>query len=282
MVGRMPVASLVRVRSLLEDTVPLDLAAEWDNVGLLVGVLEPEQHPVARVFLTIDLTEAVVGEALEHDADLVVAYHPPIFRPLAKLLPTPGVGRALLRALRHGLPIWSPHTALDAMPGGVNDWLADGVAPDTGNGRAPLEPASERLGKPHPLAGQGRFVRCATARELGTVVEAIKRHLGLATVRVARGDTERPVETIALCPGAGGSVVLGSREADLLWTGEMRHHDVLAANARGQHVVLCEHTNTERGYLPVFARRLREAADAAGLDLETVVSQRDRDPHDVV
>ena len=118
---------------------------------------------------------------------------------------------------------------------------------------------------------------------LDDAVACIKRHLGLRQVRIAtsqaNGAADGTISSIALCPGAGGSV-LTKTEADLLWTGEMRHHDVLAAQARGQHVVLCEHSNTERGYLPVFAERVRDLAARAGLDLSARPSVHDRDPHE--
>jgi putative NIF3 family GTP cyclohydrolase 1 type 2 len=85
------------------------------------------------------------------------------------------------------------------------------------------------------------------------------------------------VETLAVCPGAGGSLLRNAR-ADLLLTGEMRHHDVLAANARGSTVVLTDHTNCERGYLPVLRDKLLEQLP----DLGVVVSELDADPLRVV
>jgi dinuclear metal center YbgI/SA1388 family protein len=274
----MTTPNLPAVVELLETLVPLRLAADWDNVGLLLGALEPDGHRVPRVLLTIDLTEAVVAEAIENGAALVVAYHPPIFRPLARLLPNPGVERAVLRAARHGLPIWSPHTALDAMAGGVNDWLADGLAT---LGAASREAIERPDGCDDPLVGQGRLVTFSRPVALDTVVAAIKQWLDLPGLRVARSSVgPDDVRSVALCPGAGGSVISAAK-ADVLWTGEMRHHDVLAANATGRHAVLCEHTNTERGYLRRFAETLGKAAGDRGLAVEVAVAASDHDPHEI-
>ena len=63
--------------------------------------------------------------------------------------------------------------------------------------------------------------------------------------------------------------------ADVFLTGEMAHHDLLEANARGTSVILCEHSNTERGYLAVLKESLVEAL---GRKVEVVLSQKDRDP----
>ena len=69
--------------------------------------------------------------------------------------------------------------------------------------------------------------------------------------------------------------MLAGRDADVLLTGEMGHHDVLAAVERGANVVLCEHTNTERGFLRIFARRLRQRL---GKDVAVALARADAEP----
>src|SRR5688572_23739990 len=102
----------------LDDIAPTRNAEEWDNVGLLVG--DPAQA-VSKVMLTIDYTDAVAEEAKSAGCDAVVAYHPPIFHPLKRVT----AGDVVFDALRRGVAIYSPHTALDVVAGGTNDMLAD-------------------------------------------------------------------------------------------------------------------------------------------------------------
>src|SRR5689334_8299643 len=95
---------LVRVVSLLEELAPLPYAEEWDNVGLLLEPLGDRRDPqavpsVRRVFFCIDLREPVLDEALGADADLVVAYHPPLFRPLKRLGTRAASERVVQRAV---------------------------------------------------------------------------------------------------------------------------------------------------------------------------------------
>ncbi len=102
---------------------------------------------------------------------------------------------------------------------------------------------------------------------------------GLDQVRVAAppeldGWGQREIANVGVCPGSGGSVFEHLDNVDLLRTGEMRHHDVLAAQERGCTIVLAGHTNTERGYLKVLRKRLLDACSGA----EFVISKRDRDP----
>ncbi len=126
--------SLAEVTALFEKLAPLEHAESWDNVGLLLEPDADRKDPsavpmVRRVLLLVDLTERALAEALERDVDLIVSYHPPIFEPLKRLRATSPSERLVLSAARAGLAVYSPHTALDAAPGGVNDWLADALGP---------------------------------------------------------------------------------------------------------------------------------------------------------
>lgn len=112
----------------LERIAPPELAEPWDNVGLLTG--DPESD-VERALLTIDYTAVVAGEATALGAKLIVAYHPPIFKEIKKVI-APSV---LYDAIRNGVALYSPHTALDVADGGTNDLLADVLAMTT---REPL------------------------------------------------------------------------------------------------------------------------------------------------
>ncbi|MEI7656669.1 MAG: Nif3-like dinuclear metal center hexameric protein [Phycisphaerae bacterium] len=105
---------------------PLDLAEPWDKVGLLAG--DRARVATGPVVLTIDLTEAVLAEAVAAKASAVIAYHPPIWDPLTRITDATPRQRIILRALEAGIAIYSPHTALDAVKGGITDWLCEGLS----------------------------------------------------------------------------------------------------------------------------------------------------------
>jgi dinuclear metal center YbgI/SA1388 family protein len=102
----------------LEHIAPARHAESWDNVGLLAG--DPEQE-VSCALLTIDYTNEVAQERRSLACDLVIAYHPPIFAAVKRLT----AGSAVFDAIRDGVAIYSPHTALDVAEGGTNDVLCD-------------------------------------------------------------------------------------------------------------------------------------------------------------
>jgi putative NIF3 family GTP cyclohydrolase 1 type 2 len=82
---------------------------------------------------------------------------------------------------------------------------------------------------------------------LESIIKTIKTYLALNYVRLAKA-SDKPIQRIAICAGSGSTVLEGV-VADLYLTGEMSHHEVLAALANNVNVILTEHSNSERGYL---------------------------------
>ncbi|KAM8806657.1 NIF3L protein, partial [Eudromia elegans] len=340
--------------SALNDFASPALAESWDNVGLLVEPSPP--HVVKTLFLTNDLTEEVMEEAVQKKAELILSYHPPLFAPLQRVTWGTWKERLVVRALEHRIGVYSPHTAYDAVPHGVNSWLATGLGACTSVPLHPSTAPSYPTEGPHrvefctesteqletllskikdikdissittlpariegeeqtrvilncsqktllevvallsknsslyhkteilllqkpllPHTGMGRLCTLTEPVSLLTMIERIKSHLKLPHIRLAvgKGKTlESPVKEVALCAGSGGSVLKGVK-ADLYLTGEMSHHAVLDAVADGISVILCEHSNTERGFLSGLRDTL---ATHLQNKINIIVSEKDRDP----
>ena len=255
---------------ILDRRAPLRYAESWDNVGLLVG--DPDAE-IRRVLVTVDYSVLVADEARAQGAELVVAYHPPMFAPV-KRVPHDALWAD---AVRRGIALYSPHTALDVALDGTNDFLADACG-ITRAGRRPLRPFVAKPVTTEPEGiGLGRVGDIAP-EPLAKVIERLKPALGLDYVLVA-GSLEKIVSRVAVAAGAGGEL-LGDAvraRAELFVTGELRHHDALSALVRGVAVVATLHSNSERAAVKAYARRL-----ARELDGVTVVSsERDADPFGV-
>lgn len=268
-----------RIAMAMERIAPLRLAdSSWDNVGILVENPRPNGSNI--VMLTIDLTPAVLKECLDKGVEVIVAYHPPIFAPMKKLTLQNTKQEIILTTIASGMSIFSPHTSLDAAEGGMNDWLASVLGASERS--SPIQPTEGKDGSLSSTTGMGRHVTLTQTVPLNELAMRIKSGLGIPTVRVSlpQGwEPTRPVRSIALCAGSGSSVFRSLRRpVDVLLSGEMGHHDVLAANDKGQAVILCEHTNSERGFLQqvlVGALR-RELSDSPNIDI--IVSTCDADP----
>ncbi|HBO87572.1 MAG TPA: Nif3-like dinuclear metal center hexameric protein [Verrucomicrobia bacterium] len=253
---------LNQITALLNNIAPLELAADWDNVGLL---LEPKPDAsIKRVLLSVDLTQSVIEEAIKKKVNLILCYHPILFKPVQSLCMSSPFDRNLLLLIQKKIALYSPHTALDHVIGGVNDWLIDGC----GVGEVTfINPSKDQL------SGAGRMLSLNRAVSINTLCKRIKSHLHTPYLRVAPGASNN-IRTIACCAGAGASV-LTDVQADCYLTGEMSHHDVLAAQATGSTVILSEHTHTERGFLPLYQSIIQKALNAP---VELIISTQDKDP----
>src|SRR5262245_32088073 len=105
----------------LDAFAPPRLAADWDNVGLLVGDRDAE---VRRLVTCLTVTPEVADEAAADAAQLIVTHHPVLFRPAKRLTTATAEGRMLLGLIRAGVAVYSPHTAFDNTSGGINDHIA--------------------------------------------------------------------------------------------------------------------------------------------------------------
>ncbi|PPQ77551.1 hypothetical protein CVT25_011411 [Psilocybe cyanescens] len=274
----------------MERIAPLRLAEKWDNVGLLLESPVEKQEP-GNVLLTVDLTPAVLAEALTKETSVIVSYHPTIFSGIKSMTLSNPLQKSLLRCAAQGISVYSPHTSLDSVWGGINDWLAEGLmkGKDDGQIRALVgEKLSPATGESE--GAEGRLVTLNEPIGIDVLEKRIKSYLKLSQIQVgypANGPSSSIIRSIAICAGSGGSMLLG-KDADVYFTGEMSHHEVLAAVAAGKHVILCGHTNTERGYLPILAAKLQaelrtnEARDQGLQAVKVIVSQQDKHPLQIV
>jgi len=110
------------ISSFFETLAPLQLQESYDNAGLIVGDYDTE---IDTILLTLDVTEAVVEEAICKKAGLIVAHHPIVFSGLKKITGKNYVERTLLKAIKNDIAIYAAHTNLDSVEGGVNGKICE-------------------------------------------------------------------------------------------------------------------------------------------------------------
>lgn len=188
--------------------------------------------------------------------------------------------RILLQLAQNNIAVYCPHTALDAADGGINDWLADQLIQLEQNAkRSVVQPIAQPAGYHSASVGYGRLVEFRSPQNLKDILAAMSKGLGdLEYAMVAEPKKPREIKSVGICAGSG-SGVLKDCSADLLFTGEMSHHDALRATMLGQTVVTVFHSNSERQFLqdrlaPSLEREL-------GSGVKVVVSEEDHDPYSI-
>jgi dinuclear metal center YbgI/SA1388 family protein len=213
------------------------------------------------VLFAVDPVASVVEEAIDWQADLLVTHHPLLLRPVHGVAATTAKGRVVHRLITAGVALYTAHTNADVADPGVSDALARAVGL-TGQLR-PLVPVAD-----DPRRGLGRIGELAAPTSLGEFVAAVTAGLPAtaAGVRVA-GDPAAAVRTVAVCGGAGDSLLAAARGggADVYLTADLRHHPALEFREDAAIALVdAAHWATEWPWLAAAASRLTATLAAAG------------------
>lgn len=235
-------ASVHDIEQALYELAPRELAAEWDNVGLLAGRRDRAVH---KVLVSLDVTAAVADEARQWGAELIAAHHPVIFHPVKRVTDQDPAGEILLRLAEHGIAAVCMHTNLDAAQGGVNDALA----------------AALQLEEVAPLEGGGGIARTGRLPRPVSVPDflcAVQEALGAGGLRCTDG--AKPISRVAVGGGACGEFLWAAAAAgcDAFVTADVKYNQFLDAAALRLTLVDAGHFPTEDVVCPVLARHLSE------------------------
>lgn len=226
---------------LLEKALPLDTQEAWDNSGLQLG----RRHLACTgVLLTLDVTEAIIDEAIAKSCNMIVAHHPLLFRGLKQISDECYVERCVYKAIQHDIAIYAAHTNADVSPLGLNILLAEELGLEavqilaSSGGEGYGLGAIGTLTEPRPLAGY--------LRELEDYFES----------KQIRYNSYEPqaVSRVALCGGAGASLWAEAKRqgADVFITGEAKYNDYF--DAEGITLITVGHYESEFVATRLFER----------------------------
>ena len=203
---------------------------DFDNTGILVG---DRNREIACALLALDCTPAVVEQARQLGAQLIITHHPVIFHPLKRV----NEDAVVYQLIRSDIAVISAHTNLDIAQGGVNDALASAIGLRDCRG---LELLNEQTG-----AWLGRIGTLPEPLSPESFAALVKSCLNAASIKFSAAP--RVIRTVALCSGSGADCLDAaiSAGADALLTSEVKQHEYLAAAASGISIFDAGHFDTE-------------------------------------
>lgn len=223
-------STVTHIYDAIDRLAPFWLTMDFDNTGILVG---DRNREVSCALLALDCTPAVVEQAKQLGAQLIVTHHPVIFHPLKRV----NEDAVVYQLIRSDIAVISAHTNLDIAQGGVNDALASAIGLRDCRG---LELLNEQTG-----AWLGRIGTLPEPLSPEAFAAHIKACLNAASVKFAAAP--RAIHTVALCSGSGADCLDAaiSAGADALLTSEVKQHEYLAAAAAGISIFDAGHFDTE-------------------------------------
>lgn len=200
----------------IEEFAPLYTQEPWDHSGLQVGDFTAE---VTAALLCVDVTEAVIAEAVERGCNLIIAHHPLLFHGLHAITGATPIERCVLLALRHNIAIYSSHTPMDKWAGGVSARMA------------------QRLGLVNPVIlspdasdaqrGLGILADLPTPQSADHFIRHIQTTFHATMLRHTHFNPQRVIKRVALCGGSGSEFIslAQSKGADLYLSADFKYHD---------------------------------------------------------
>ena len=189
---------------------PRELAMADDLVGLQIGTLNKD---IQKVMVTLDIREQTVQETIEQNADVILAKHPVIFRPLDNLTDQDTQQKIILDLARAGIAVYTSHTNIDIVENGLNDWFCDLL--DVTETENLTDFGLGRVGNIQP-------------QTLGDFSEKVKSVFGLSGLSVISYDQDmsQEIKRVAICGGSGGKFYPDAiaKQADVYVTGDIYYH----------------------------------------------------------
>ena len=245
----------------IESVAPRSAQEEWDNSGMQVGDTGRE---ISSVLLTTDITEDVVDEAVVRGCELIISHHPLLFHGLKQVCGQTPQARVVEKAIKHNIAIYSAHTNLDSVVGGINTRLAEKLG----------------LTEPRILVPSGS----SEPRGLGVLgilrnpipyldfIAHVRDTLQCTYVRYTRPKNET-IQTVALCGGSGAEFIGEAIEqgADVYLTADCKYHEFQDADGR-IGLIDIDHWISERHAREIFRDII------APLGVRCLISAADRTP----
>lgn len=214
----------------LNSIAPFETQEDWDNSGMLVGDMNAE---VKKAAVVLDITHEEIKKAKAIGADLIISHHPVIFNPIKSVTR----GSVPYELVASSINALCCHTPLDIADGGTNDSLAKLLGIEVTRTEDPIL----RLGTVEPTSAENLAGKIA--KTLNT--------------KVRYADAGRKIEKIAICTGAGCSLIEAAGEIDAFITGDASHHNFLDCIQAGITLIAAGHYETEIVVVPVLVKKLQ-------------------------
>lgn len=229
-----------------DSILPKELSCNWDNDGLMLCA--DSKREVKKALLTLDVTDEAIDRAIEIGADTIFTHHPFIFNPIASITEKNGRVKLIIKILRHGISVFSYHTRLDAIDGGVNSILASAVGMKNIRKLNEQNPPLCRIGEVDPISVESFATRVKNVLNAPSVYLAKTSNCPAIVKRVAVLGGACDKEFVHTAINAG---------ADVLLTGDASYNLVLDANIDGISVICAGHYATENPVLSFFEEKLK-------------------------
>jgi GTP cyclohydrolase I len=257
------------LENVLNDFAPLELAENWDNVGLLVSSSHKE---INNILLALDLTDDVLNEAISRKIDFIITHHPIIFKPLKKITTQSQIQKRIIKLIQNDISLYTAHTNLDSTVGGTNDVLFDLL--ELKNRETLFESNSDKY-----TFGLGRVGELKSPMGFIDFANYVKCKLGINSMSYSSSSVKQ-IKKIALCTGSASDNIYIDRavhkNCDAYITGDVTYHNAQYAVDSNINIIDGTHFATEHIFKDSIKKHIEKKCFESNLTVNILKSNVER------
>lgn len=261
------------IKKVMENMAPIKLKESYDNVGLMVGDTEEN---VTSILVALDCTLKVIDEAKDKGCNFILTHHPLLFRKPSSITNETLIGKKIIQLIKNDITLYSSHTNLDSVQGGINDIIMDILKlknPEI------IELSQNRKNK-EERSGIGRIARLKESITVEELCYRIKSSLNIPNIRFS-GNELANIKNIAVINGSGQDYFYEAKKlgADCIITGDTTYHYVSDYTEEGISIIDAGHFGTEWACMKIVAKKLQNEIKHMGFDNTVVIAENVEDPY---
>lgn len=253
---------------------PLELKESYDNVGLMVGNPDDE---IKGILIALDCTLEVIEEAKEKNLNLILTHHPLLFKKPSVITTENLQGKKIIELIKNNINLYSSHTNLDSVGGGMNDTILKLLGFDSFK---ILEQSKLPAFKEN--SGIGRIIELDYEIELEELCQRLKDKLNLKFLRISKGSKES-FKSIAIINGSGQDYfdMCKKQGVECVITGDTTYHYVSDYREMGMTIIDIGHFNSEWPVFKLLAKNLEMYLDQKKSLIRLEYSLKCEDPYEI-
>lgn len=262
--------TLADIVDIMEKKAPRELKESYDNVGLMVG---NRQSKISRVLIALDCTLEVIDEAINKKAELIITHHPLLFKKPASITTDTLQGSKIIKLISNNINLYSSHTNLDSVCGGMNDTIMDMLGIQNSS---TLEPIASFEGYQGAIGRIGNIDRVS----LKKFISHIKAQLNIKNLRYT-GDINGEIERVAVINGSGQDYIsiAFNEGAQCIITGDTTYHYASDYEELGCSIIDIGHFSSEWLVFVNLMKKIVKDNSEFFEGTEIIISECCRDPY---
>lgn len=253
---------------IMNTVADVGLAESWDNCGMQIDL---DNDKYERILVSLELTEAVVKEAVDINADMIVTHHPLFFNNIKNITTDNAMGRCIDKLIKHNISVYSSHTCFDVAENGNNTYLA-----------ALLELNDVENFSNYGKEYIGVMGTLKASVDLKTMLEKLSKVLDIQTGEIRyTGDINSEIRKVGICTGAGADMAEFAQKCGchVFITGDVRYHDAVWAMENKFALIDGGHFGTEKFFIENMAAQLKALVKG---NAEILLSEKNKNPFKLI